>query len=634
MKIRPNGWIRQFLETQLTGLTGHIEEAGYPFDTVCWGKPDYASDNENPQWWVYEQTAYWLDGMLRCALLLEEPHYLNRAREIIYNVLEQADSDGYLGPKFLKVNEPWNRWPHVVFFRACMALYEYNRDPVIIQKMTDHYLESPADYTEARDVLNVEIMLWLYGKTGNVRLLQLAEESYAGYNSKVTSDLSDEQALSDRKPYTHGVSYNEYFKLGAILYAHTGKERYLTVSRRAFEKLDTYFMLPSGCNCSNEFLINNHYMQSSETCDVTDYTWALSYLLDVTEEGGYADRVETCIFNAGIGAVLEDFKGLQYFSCANQILADRQSNHNAFFCGSPWMSYRPNPGTECCPGNVNRFMPNFMLNSWRQEGTHLYNRFYAPCSVETQVSGNPVSITQETNYPFNETVLYRVEAQVPFTLHLRVPGWTADLTIKLDGHPLELPVQKGFAAVEVPGSCCIAVKMHSVICTHHIGGLVYFSKGPLVYSFGMKGRREIDTEEPKSSAQFPAYNIYPDRQWRYCIMEEPTYIPCQEAAAFDLDTPLPCLEVSVEEIKNWNLEKRTRVRNYFNLYEKLYHYKKGNFTFTPKLLSNQKIVLDDNSRQTIRLYPYGACKLRMTVFNQKMSRHSQRDASRCPGGLL
>ena len=521
MKIRPNGWIRQFLETQLNGLTGHIEEAGYPFDTVSWGEPDYASDNENPQWWVYEQTAYWLDGMLRCAILLEESDYLNRAQKIIYNVLSQVDPDGYLGPKFLKVNEPWNRWPHVVFFRACMALYEYNQDPVILQKLTAHYLESPADYTEARDVLNVEIMLWLYGKTGNAQLLQLAEETYAAYNRKVTNDLSDEQALSDRKPYTHGVSYNEYFKLGAILYFHTGKEQYLTVSRRAYEKLDAYFMLPSGCHCSNEFLINNHYMQSSETCDVTDYTWALSYLLDATQEGGYGDRVEKCVLNAGIGAVLEDFKGLQYFSCANQILADRYSNHNTFFCGSNWMSYRPNPGTECCPGNVNRFMPNYLLNSWRQEGTHLYSRFYAPCSLETQISGIPVSITQETQYPFQETILYRIQSEIPFTLHLRIPGWTEWVTVKLDGCPLELPVHNGFVAVEIPGCCSVAVEMRSDICTHQNGGYVYFSKGPLVYSFGMKGRREVDLADAKSSAEFPAYNIYPDRQWRYCITGTP-----------------------------------------------------------------------------------------------------------------
>lgn len=620
MKIRPNGWIRSFLETQLTGLTGHIEEAGYPFDTVCWGEADYASDNENPQWWVYEQTAYWLDGMLRCAIALEDANYLNRAQSIIYNVLDQADPDGYLGPKFLKVNNAWNRWPHVVFFRACMALYEYNQDVSIVEKMTAHYLNSPADYTEARDVLNVEIMLWLYGKTGNSDLLRLAEASYAGYNRKVTSDLSDEQALSDRKPYAHGVSYNEYFKLGAILYSYTGKETYLTVSRRAYEKLDDWVMLPSGCHCSNEFLISNHYMQSSETCDVTDYTWALSYLLDATGEGGYADRIEKCVFNAGIGAVLEDFKGLQYFSCANQILADRQSNHNTFFCGSAWMSYRPNPGTECCPGNVNRFMPNYVFNSWRQKGDHLYSRLYVSGSMETEISGKPVSICVETNYPFNETIHYHVSSQVPFTLHLRIPGWAKKGTVKLDGRLLQLSAENGFAAVQVPGSCCIVVELDSEICTHRTGSYVYFSKGPLVYSLGMKGRREIDTLEPKSSPEFPAYNMYPDRQWRYCIAGEPVYIPCEDAAGFDLDGPLPCLEVPAEVISNWNLEHRTRVRNYYNLYEYKYNFKKGSFVFTPRLLSNRKMELLDNSREIIRLYPYGACKLRMTVFNWKPSR--------------
>lgn len=617
MKIRPDGWIRRFLQTQLTGLTGHIEEAGYPFDTVCWGQPDYESCNENPQWWVYEQTAYWLDGMLRCAILLEDSEHLSRAKQIIYHVLDQADPDGYLGPKFLKVNHSWNRWPHVVFFRACMAMYDYNQDPRILRQMTAHYLTSPADYSTGRDVLNVEIMLWLYGKTKNAQLLALAERTYEAYNQKTTDDLSDSQALSDRKPYTHGVSYNEYFKLGAILYMHTGNSRYLTVSRRAYQKLERMFLLPSGCHCSNEFLISNHYMQSSETCNVTDYTWALSYLLDATREGHYADRVEQCVFNAGIGAVLEDFKGLQYFSCANQILADCHSNHNAFFRGSAWMSYRPNPGTECCPGNVNRFMPNYALNSWRQDGENLFCRFYGPCTVETTILDHPVTIAQQTNYPFTEDISYRITSQVPFTLHLRVPGWCKGTTITLNGNVLTPNVCFGFVSIAIPGSCTLSVAMESEVQVHHAGSFVWFSKGPLVYSLGMKGRREIDTSEPKSSHAFPAYNLYPDRQWRYCITGSPSFRPCPEANWFDLDMPLPCLEVSAQEITNWDLEHKNKVRNYYNLYEGKYDYRTGDFTFTPPLLSNRKIQLAPTPPATIRLYPYGACKLRMTVFNKK-----------------
>ena len=40
-----NGFCEKFLETQIAGLTGHIAQAGFPFDRVEWGQPDYTADN-------------------------------------------------------------------------------------------------------------------------------------------------------------------------------------------------------------------------------------------------------------------------------------------------------------------------------------------------------------------------------------------------------------------------------------------------------------------------------------------------------------------------------------------------------------------------------------------------------------
>ena len=633
MKIQPNGWVKSFLEKQLSGLTGHIDQAGFPFDVVEWGAtPDYQKDNGgNPGWWVYEQTAYWVDGLLRCALLLDSKEYLDKATKIIYNVFKNADEDGYLGPKFLKENKPWNRWPHVVFFRACMALYEFNKDDTILDKLTNHYLNNPVDYSKGRDVYNIEIMLWLYGKTGNVKLLEYAKKSYADYNVVATKaysdrtmlpsqtmreDNCDEQALSDRKPYGHGVTYNEYFKLGAILYMYTGEKRYLDISVRGYKKIDKYFMLPSGCHCSNEFLIDDDYMESVETCDVTDYTWALSYVLEATGDSSYADKIENCIFNAGVGTVLEDFKALQYFSCANQMILDYQSNHNLFHKGTSWMSYRPNPGTECCPGNVNRFMPNFVLNSWKQKEDKIYSYFYSPSTIETEVNGKKVRIEEETNYPFKEEVTYKITTDGKFTLYIKRPTWSKDFVVLKDGKSCEV-TESGFMAIEIFGNCKIQVKMTSEIVTHKTKGKIWFSKGPLTYSFGMKGDRQIDKNEVKSSKEFPAYNIYPNQEWRYCITGSPVYVPEEAAKEFDLDMPLPYLEVSAKVITNMQLEKKAKIRWCLSLYERAFAYKKGNFTFTPRLMSNKQVVLDENSETKIKLYPYGACKLRMTVFNKQ-----------------
>ena len=85
-RFEPKGHIKDFLKTQLKGLTGHIENAGYPFNLVEWGQADILTDNENPSWWVYEQTAYWLDGYIRCAILLEDEKALAHGKQIIYNV--------------------------------------------------------------------------------------------------------------------------------------------------------------------------------------------------------------------------------------------------------------------------------------------------------------------------------------------------------------------------------------------------------------------------------------------------------------------------------------------------------------------------------------------------------------------
>lgn len=95
------------------------------------------------------------------------------------------------------------------------------------------------------------------------------------------------------------------------MYMATGKQKYLDASIAAYKKIDKYFMLIDGCHCSNEFLISNNIMQSHETCCITDYTWSMYYLYLATKDTSYLDKIEKCIFNAGLGAITEDFKALQ-----------------------------------------------------------------------------------------------------------------------------------------------------------------------------------------------------------------------------------------------------------------------------------------------------------------------------------
>lgn len=578
--VKPSGILRAFLEKQMDGLTGHIAEAGFPFESPKWGE-EFFSDNRNPQWWVYEQNAYWLDGYVRCAILLEDGRALRRAAEIIGRVLDHPDADGYLGAKFMKKVKGENRWPHVVFFRACMALYDATKDEKIVRAIARHYLGCRADHSKKRNVLNVEIMLWAYEKTGDERLLSMAEQTYQKYNRTCKSDVCDRVARSGKKPFAHGVTYNEYAKLGAILYSYTGKEEYLSASRQAYEKLETMFMLPGGCHCSNEYLYDNDYMQSYETCDISDYTWSLGYLLAATGSAVYADRIERCVFNAGVGSVLENFRGLQYFSCANQTIADHSSNHNDFSCGSKWMSYRPNPGTECCPGNVNRFMPNYMIRQYfTDEAGNVYSALFGDGTLEY----GGIKIEQKTNYPFETSGTYSVATQRPFCLYVRIPSWATGGEILVDGRPYRPQVKNGFYKIDIAKSCTVGYSFSAAIERHLVEGGVWFSRGPLVYSLGIKTRRETDEREERSSKAFPAYNMYAASEWRYGIKEGETASFFGGAAGWTLADDLPHIVVRGYRVRGWDYERKSKVVSRYPLTKRFFYCKKirGNFVFTPR----------------------------------------------------
>ena len=47
--IKPEGWIKEFLVRQKEGLTGHIEVAGYPYDTKMWATEKIKGSTK--AWW-------------------------------------------------------------------------------------------------------------------------------------------------------------------------------------------------------------------------------------------------------------------------------------------------------------------------------------------------------------------------------------------------------------------------------------------------------------------------------------------------------------------------------------------------------------------------------------------------------
>ena len=623
--IKPHGWLRRYLELQKTGLTGHLEAAGFPFNEISWN--NFSDLDAETGWAKYEQTGYWADGMERCAELLGSRSLRDRVGESIDYVLDNADEDGYLGPKFMKKSDGWNRWPHVVFFRAIMAKYSATGDERYINALVKHYLGSQCDFSNARDVLNIEQLVWLYRITGEKKLIDLAEKTWADYNAKTNDDNTMRAYLSPKRAYAHGVTYNEIAKLGAILYSATGKREYLRPTLNAYKKIDRYQMLVDGVMCSNEFMLDNDYMMTHETCDIVDYSWAIGYVYMATGDGSWGDKIERATFNAGIGSVDEKFRALQYFSCANQVILDDNSNHNDFFKGGKWMSYRPNPGTECCPGNVNRFFPNYCARMWMKKGyTNVFAALYGASEYRFGTGDGRVTITEETDYPFEDTVRFTFSAKKPRKLcfHIRIPGWCENPSVKVNGETVEIKNVKGFTVIERVFSDGDKVEAcfpsTARICDYHGQGL-YVEKGPLVYTYGMWGERHVDKDEVRSTPDFPAYNIYPDKRWNFALCEDSELTVEKNAPMsnepWDVRHVPLTIKVSAREVMGWTLKHVNKIKYVENLYTVPWVMLKKDCecTFTPRH-PTKKFIEEHGLGEVeeLTLVPYGAAKCRMTIF--------------------
>ncbi len=636
--ITPKGWLRQYLVNQRNGLTGHLENAGYPFNTKGWAADSITGNKSIEKWWPYEQNGYWVDGMLRCGLLLNDTFLLNKARRSIYYVLNHPDKNGFLGPKYYQLD----KWVYVVFFRAWMAEYEATKNPGILSALKKHFLNNRFSYTGIRESINIENLLWLYSETKDTALLNYAKEIYRNSNEvNKYSQVSDIGFLKDTTSNEHGVTYLEKSKLGAILFLYTGDSIYLKPSVAAYKKLDKYNMLADGVNVSSEQLNRPTTQESHETCDISDYTWAVSYLLKATGNADYADKIEKAAFNAAPGSVTKDFKALQYFSAPNQVIATRTSNIRD---GGGSMRYAPNPGTECCPGNVNRMMPNFAINAWMADGKGgLAAAMYAPSSVTFPAGrhNSIITVDEDTYYPFSDTVnfTFHLKKSNNFSFYVRIPGWCTKARILVNGEELSHTNTPG-AYISInrkykEGDNIKVILPSDFKINKGPENGITVEKGPLVYSLKIQEDWKKDQQDERSTADFPAWELFPKSPWNYALCINPENIANEikvVSKAYSLNpwsiesSPVE-LKIPARIVNGWDLEKKNEMKfehwtverdvlgKVLRWYIDKSTIEKGPWLFSPLLPGADLLKKGlSNNTDTVTLVPYGCSKLRITVF--------------------
>jgi DUF1680 family protein len=217
------------------------------------------------------------------------------------------------------------------------------------------------------------------------------------------------------------------------LYRATGDPALIEGARKIDAIVTTEHIQPHGApSGQNEAFAGTGPNLNTELCGTFTWFWFWDRMLTLTGEPRYADLAEKALFNALPGHRAKDGSATSYFMAPNQLVASRAmgKTHLAarLYC-------------ECCQSNGPRLMPIMAEHmTLRAPENGLALAYYGASVTRAALDGGTsVTLEQETNYPFEETVRLKLTvAPAPrkFTLRLRVPGWCDAARVKVNGQPL------------------------------------------------------------------------------------------------------------------------------------------------------------------------------------------------------
>ena len=614
--VRPDGFLKEWLKTQNRGLSSHYTEQGFPFNTPMWnggvGKIVPASIVYNDQaaetpsqeaWWPYEQCAYLLDGLLGVGILSGDQTKIELFRNNLRYVMEHPDAHGLLGHAYGASD---SEWPTAVFFRGAARYFEFTGATAVRDAFVKHYRNLPEEKLSLgfRHINNLEGVLTAYGWSGDESLLQKAVNAYRKHDEYYSVHTEDEFELyrskiaSGRNYVIHGVSFSESIKLPVMLYLYTGDKSYLDDAERGLaEVLKRHEQIP-GLPSSNEDFAGRDPLQGYETCVIQDFSPALGYFLMATGDGQYADRMEKVFYNAFPGSVLKDFCALQYLSSPNQVIAGPGSNHSFFYRGcATFRQFRADHSAQCCTGNVHRILPGYIFRMWMKdpEGNPAAV-LYGPSVFQ----GEDYTISEETEYPFDETVRFRFglkkSRKMPFTF--RIPAWCGHAKLKVNGKTAALPeIRKGFCTLERvwKNGDTLELILPMTPVRKKDRYWVWHECGPLVYSLNVP--HTLKREKP---GRFAPCSLTPDGAWNYGFGENaPLKRIRRGKGKSSWEKPNLFLETEAVPVSGFDELEQGR--------------------YTPEVpLFHHSI----GPKQTVELVPYGSALLRITAFPDLTSRRS------------
>jgi hypothetical protein len=526
--VQPQGWLHQQLRLQADGFHGHLGEI-----SSFLNKKDNAwLDPAGKGGCFWEEVPYWLRGYAATAFLLNDPKLVAEAKSWLEPSIIGQRPNGYFGTEALSGlngQEP-DLMPHLNMMYAYRSYYDFSGDKRVLDLLTKfcHYELTLDDskffrggWGVSRNSDNMDMVYWLYNRTGDPKLLELGEKL-----------MRTGQRWMDRIGGGHNVQTSQGFRKPAIFYQQNKDPKYLGIADSNWDALyDQYGQVPGGMFGGDEFARPGYGdpKQAIETCGAVEMMFSEQLLFRITGDLKWMDRCENVAFNTFPATMTADYKALRYLTSPNQCNSDARSKAPSLANDGEMQVMDPH-NHRCCQHNVGIGWPHFIESLFTATPDRgLAAVMYAPCVVSAQVGdGTKVTIEQVTKYPFEETVQFnfKLPKSAAFPLYLRIPAWCDSPVLKLNGKPATLAA-KGGQLVRVNRTwqqgdqLTLELPMKLKLTRWEKNqNSVSVNRGPLTYSIKI-GEKYVRHGNQDPKAPWPAWQIIPTTPWNYGLVVDP-----------------------------------------------------------------------------------------------------------------
>ncbi len=234
-----------------------------------------------------------------------------------------------------------------------------------------------------------------------------------------------------RSPEGHAVRWGYLATAMTILYQETGDRSILETLAEAWDRMVQRRMYVTGGigalpvieGFGRDYELDNRYAYCETCAALASIFWSREMLL-ATGEARYADLIEWQLYNAASSGMALDGRSYLY---RNPLESEGQTRR-------PWYA------TACCPSNISRTWATLgkYIHSIRDDDVWIHQ--YIGSTAEVGTGGKKITIDSEFPWDGRVSIQLHVDDPAEFTLHLRVPSWSGNPSISINGNPAEYDI--------------------------------------------------------------------------------------------------------------------------------------------------------------------------------------------------